>query len=350
MKTRSHKGEVREVKLRTYIQRLILILVFVFIVANIIMFYYGFQLLEPVDQENPRAEIVEIKEGDTFDEIINNLYNLELIQDPLIFEIYLRFHGLTAKLQAGHYRLDTSMSAEKISKKIVSGDTATHKVSIPEGVRVYDIADRLAKLGFNREKLLELMKEKETEFLPDEQEEINYNLEGFLLPETYYIPYGAKEEEVINLMLREFKKRIKPLREEIEESDFNIHQIVTIASLIEGEVILNSEKTMVASVIKNRLESNMRLQLDATVQYLIDEHRFRILYRDLRIDSPYNTYQRNSLPPGPINNPGINTIKAALNPDDTDYLYYVSAGDGSHIFTKSYQEHLEAIQRVRGYR
>ena len=325
-------------------------MLFVFIVSNIVMFYYGFQLLDPVNQEDPRAEIVEIKEGDSFDEIIYNLYNLELIQDPLIFEIYLRLHGLTAKLQAGHYRIDTAMSAEKIAGKIVSGDTATHKVSIPEGVRVYDIADRLAEFGFNREKLLELMKEKETEFLPDDHEEINYKLEGFLLPETYHIPYGAEEEEIINLMLREFKKNIKPLREEIEESDFNIYEVVTIASLIEAEVILDSEKAMVASVINNRLEKNMRLQLDATVQYLIDEHRFRILYSDLRIDSPYNTYQKNGLPPGPINNPGINTIEVVLDPDDTDYLYYVAAGDGSHIFTRTYQEHLEAINRVRGYR
>lgn len=341
---------MREVKLRTYIQRFILILLFVFIVSNIVMFYYGFKLLEPVNPEDPRAEIVEIKEGDSFDDIINNLYNLELIQDPLLFEIYLRFNRLTAQLQSGHYRLDTTMSAEKIAEKIVNGDTVTHRVSIPEGVRVYDIADRLAELGFDREKLLKLMKEKEVEFLADEAEKANYNLEGFLLPETYYIPYAAEEEEVVNLMLREFKKKIKPLKEEIEESEYTVHEVVTIASLIEAEVILDSEKTMVASVINNRLENNMRLQLDATIQYLIDEHKFRILYSDLRIDSPYNTYRRGGLPPGPINNPGINTIKAVLNPDDTDYLYYVAAGDGGHIFTRSYQEHLEAIQRVRGYR
>ncbi len=337
-------------KLRTYIQRMILILLFIFILSNIALFYYGLQLLEPVDGEDVQAEIVEIKEGDSFYEIIDNLYNFGLINDPLAFEIYLRLNNLTAKLQAGHYRLDTSMSAEKIAEKIVAGDTATDEFSISEGARVYDLADEIVELGADREKILAIIKEKELDFLPDEREDINYNLEGYLLPETYYIPYGAEEEEIINLMLREFRKKIKPLKEDIAESDFSIHEIVTIASLIEGEVMLDSEKTMVSSVIHNRLENDMRLQLDATVQYLIDEHRFRILYRDLEIDSPYNTYQRRGLPPGPINNPGIDAIEAVLNPEETDYLYYVATGDGSHIFTETYQEHLEAIHQIRGYR
>ena len=337
-------------KLKTYIKRFILILLFVFIISNVILYYYGMQLLEPVNLEDPEAKIVEINAGDSSNEIINNLYNLGLIQDPLVFEIYLRINNLTPKMQAGHYNLNTAMSAQEIAQKIVAGETATHKVSIPEGLRVYELADKFVEIGLDRDKLLEIIREDELEFLPDEREDINYNLEGFLFPDTYHIPYGAKEREVINLMLREFERQIEPLRGEIEESDFSLYEIITIASLIEGEVILNSEKPIVASVIYNRLEDNMMLQLDATVQYLIKEHRYRILYSDLRIDSPYNTYQRIGLPPGPINNPGIDSIKGALNPEDTDYFYYVSEGDGSHVFTETYQQHLEEIHRIRGYR
>jgi UPF0755 protein len=310
---------------------------------NLIFFSYGRQLLEPVSSKAIADEIIEIESGSSLEKVTNQLDEKGLIKDPLAFKVYLRIRGLATKIQAGYYKLSSNMSAIEIADKLVKGKAATYKVTLPEGITIEELGDLLAQRGLNKERFLSLAKDKEFNLFSTPST-VKYNLEGFLFPETYQIPYGADEEEIIDIMLAEFKRRVKALEEEIEKSEYSLYEIITIASLIQAEAQIEDEAPIIASVIYNRLNRGMKLQLDATVQYSLPERKSRLLYSDLKVDSEYNTYQNSGLPPGPINNPGIDMIKAALNPETTDYLYYVVTEKGRHTFTKSYQEHLE-VQR-----
>jgi UPF0755 protein len=154
---------------------------------------------------------------------------------------------------------------------------------------------------------------------------------------------------MVRRMVRELQERFHaPNREAIEQRGLSLHEIVTLASLIEREAKLDGERELIAGVIQNRLDSNMKLQIDATVQYALPEHKPRLLYEDLKIDSPYNTYRHHGLPPGPIASPGLPSLMAALHPARTDAFFYVARPDGSHVFSPTYDDHLQAIERIRG--
>jgi len=164
-------------------------------------------------------------------------------------------------------------------------------------------------------------------------------------------PRARPPAQLVARMITEFKKRfINKFWEPVpaEQRWGSLHQVVTLASLVEGEAKLDSERALIAGVLKNRLERGMHLECDATVQYALGKHRRRLTYSDLQIDSPYNTYRYAGLPPGPISNPGLDCLRAALKPARTEYLFYVARGDGGHIFSRTYQEHLAAIRQVRG--
>ncbi|MCK8818087.1 endolytic transglycosylase MltG [Natroniella sulfidigena] len=327
------------------LKRIGILLVLVLFIVNFALFNYGRQLLEPVDYNLTQEDkLVEIKPNTSINGIGEMLYQKGLIRSPFSFRTYLRVKDLARRVQAGHYKLNSGMSTPEIIDKLVRGKTANYTITVSEGARVEQVADLLARKGFDSDKFLELARTKDLEFLP-ERDDIKYNLEGFLFPNTYQIPYGSSERDVIRIMLNEFNKQVSPLEEQIEASDYDLHEIVTIASLIEGERKVAIEEPLIASVIYNRLERGMRLQLDATVQYSLPEHKSRLLYRDLEVDSPYNTYKISALPPGPINNPSLSAINSALNPAETEYLYYVATTGGYHEFTKTYQEHLEVQQR-----
>ncbi|WP_408954790.1 endolytic transglycosylase MltG [Natroniella sp. ANB-PHB2] len=326
------------------LKRIGLILLLVFVLINFALFNYGRQLLEPVDYNLAQEDkLVEIEPNTSTNRIGKILYEKGLIRSPFGFRIYLRVKDLSRRVQAGHYKLNSGMSTPDIIDKLVRGKTADHIITVFEGARVEQTADLLARKGFDRDEFLELARNKKLDFLP-KRDDIKYNLEGFLFPNTYRIPYGSSERDVVRIMLNEFNRQVSVLEEQIQDSDYDLHEIVTIASLIEGERKVASEEPLIASVIYNRLEIGMRLQLDATVQYSLPEHKSRLLYRDLEVESPYNTYKISGLPPGPINNPSLSAMKAALNPAETDYLYYVATTGGYHEFTRTYQEHLD-VQR-----
>ncbi|MCK8828398.1 endolytic transglycosylase MltG [Natroniella acetigena] len=321
-----------------------ILLLLVLVLINFALFNYGRQLLEPVDYNLTQTDkLVEIEPNTSINRIGKMLYQKGLIRSPFIFRIYLRVKDLSTGVQAGHYKLNSGMSTPEIIDKLVRGETADYTITVFEGARVEQIADLLAREGVDRDKFLGLARHKKLDFLP-ERDDVKYNLEGFLYPNTYRIPYGSSERDVIRIMVNEFKRQVNFLEEQIEDSDYDLYEIVTIASLIEGERKVASEEPLIASVIYNRLEIGMRLQLDATVQYSLPEHKSRLLYRDLEVDSPYNTYKISDLPPGPINNPSLSAMRSALNPAETDYLYYVATTGGYHEFTRTYQEHLE-VQR-----
>lgn len=322
------------------------------IIFTFMLFYYSSIVLQPASKlSDKRVEkLLHIKPGNTVNQIAYQLSEENIIVDPLVFKLYLRFRGATAQVKAGYYRLSSKMTLKQIVNKLIRGEMASYKLTIPEGVTIENIAQRLAKKGLKEEKVLAVAKNKEVKFInlaTKQRADLIYSLEGFLFPDTYQIPYGSSPQDIIEIMLAGFKEQIEPLRPEIKESKYNLFEIVTIASLIQAEGKLKKEFPLISSVIYNRLAKGMRLQIDATVQYVLPERKARLLYEDLKENSPYNTYLNSALPPGPINNPGLKAIKAALNPAQTDYLYYVAIGEGKHEFSKTYQEHLKIQQKLK---
>ena len=186
------------------------------------------------------------------------------------------------------------------------------------------------------------------EYFSQKNQYIKFKLEGYLYPNTYRIEKNFKPLKIYKLMLKEFEdKWLLKLKNKANNSKYNISELVTIASIVEKEAKLVEEKAIIAGVIYNRLEENMKLQIDATVQYVLPRRKERLLYSDLKFDSKYNTYLYAGLPPGPISNPGANSLEAALNPKKTEYLFYFAREDGSHQFSKTYEEHLRKQNELK---
>lgn len=305
----------------------------------------------PVDLRGSRQLLLHIPRGSTTSEIAEMLYAEGLIKSPGIFTFFSSLFGFDDDLKAGYYRLDSGMSLWAILQNLRNGRVATYQVTIPEGYEVEDIARLLEKIdGVDRKKFLELARAGDFEysFLPSKGDfNGKYLLEGFLFPDTYRFPIGAPPEMIIETMLDNFTEQfLQPFRDEIEKSKFSIHEIVTLASLIEKEAKLDRERELISGVIYNRLKKGMLLQIDATVAYSLTEKKNRLLYTDLEVKSPYNTYLHRGLPPGPIANPGLASLKAALFPADVDYLFYVARPDGSHVFTSRYNQHLKVQRNI----
>jgi len=234
-----------------------------------------------------------------------------------------------------------------ILKAITSGKTVLHPVTIPEGYRITEIAELLAeKISINKEKFI---KEARSKDLIKSLNITSDSLEGYLFPETYHFSKHTPEQKIVQAMLNTFKQRItnRNILDQIQKSDMSLHEVITLASLIEKETGMNDERKHISSVFHNRLHRNMRLQTDPTVIYAIEEFDGNIRKKDLNIDSPYNTYRYKGLPPGPIANPGIKSIVAALNPIRSNHLYFVSRKDGSHHFSSNLREHNRAVQKYQ---
>ena len=330
-------------------------------------------LLGPVDPNADRSIQLIIKKGTTAGQIANRLYENNLIRSKLLFNILISIQGLENSLQAGTYDIKTSYGMGHIIYLLVEGRVATFRVTIPEGFTVEEVTGRLSVMTpYSKEEYLNYAKQDMgRDYLKVSGKEIKYALEGFLYPDTYIIPITYTPEQIFEVMLSVFEERwldrlnrisysknsnfdLSQKRESSKQEDFNeivsqftTHQIMTIASLIEEEAKLNEEKPLVAAVIYNRLKRNMLLQIDACIQYIMSNRKDRVLYSDLGIDSPYNTYMYRGLPPGPISNPGASSIEAALNPADVDYLFYFARKDGSHVFSHSYKEHMELQYEMR---
>jgi UPF0755 protein len=283
-----------------------------------------------------------------------------LIRDSFIFKLYLRYKGEGQRFQAGVYQLAPGTALDEIIGKLNRGDIVkveTIRFTIPEGYTVVQMADKLAEAGVaNREAFLAVARN-QGEVEPPEAwafpniEDIKEPLEGYLYPETYEMKKDSTEREIIQRMLEETKRKLSTLPsdwpEKLKESGLTMHELLTVASLIEREVIVDEERPLVAGVIYHRLRIDMPLQIDATVQYALEKPKERLLYVDLELESPYNTYLHRGLPPGPIASPGLASIRAALYPQDTSYLFYVTKKDGTntHLFAETFEEHQRNIQQ-----
>ena len=296
---------------------------------------------------------IEIPEGSTTDTISHILKENDLIKSELIFKLYSKLEDRSSQYKAGTYELSTAMSQEDIMDELVKGgkSKASASFTIPEGFELKQIAQRLADNNLvDKGKFLALTSDVDRfkddyDFLEDLPKEST--LEGYLYPATYEVFEDAREEEIIKKMLDAFNNvYTSEIQLKGRELGMDTNQIMILASIIEREAVLEKERPTMSGVFHNRLEVDMPLQSCATVQYALGERRPVLSNKDVRIDSKYNTYINAGLPPAPISSPGIDSIKAAVNPEDIDYLFFVRTGDdGSHTFTTTYNEHLNAKNR-----
>ncbi|MBB3109958.1 UPF0755 protein [Paenibacillus phyllosphaerae] len=304
---------------------------------------------------------VELKSGMSPARFANELENQGIIRDAIIFSYYLRIKDEGDRFQAGVYELTPGMDKQAIIDKLNAGETMkteTVRFTIPEGYTIEQIADTLSVDGIvDKTAFLTLADTSRTWADTDEaghipdSADLEHRLEGYLFPETYEMEKGSTAEQLIDRMLKELDRKLDSLPENWEEAmaerNVDFHQLLTIASLIEREVVVDKERPIVAGIIYNRLKEEMPLQIDATVQYLLDKQKERLLESDLDVESPYNTYKVKGLPPGPIASPSLKSIEAALYPEETDYLFYVTKKDGTneHLFARTYSEHNKNIRK-----
>ncbi len=304
--------------------------------------------LQPVSASG-EAVIVEVERGHGASEISQQLEAAGLVRNARALQIYLVYSGLGKGLKAGYYELSAAMSGIQIAEKLVAGKTGSKRVTVPEGLRLDEIAERVADSGLVN--AAEFMAAATPAALAGQ---VSFALprgsvEGYLLPETYEFRLDAGAETIVRRMAGELDKQFAtPNAEAIEASGLSLHEIITLASLVEREAKVAVDRAKIAGVLTNRLTIGMKLQCDATVQYALAEHKSRLTFEDLKVDSPYNTYLHKGLPPGPIAAPGIASLQAALEPAETDALFYVARADGSHVFTRTYEEHKAAIRQIRG--
>ncbi len=297
--------------------------------------------------ETPR--FLEVEKGQGAGQIAARLEAAGLISSARLFRFYLHWQGPSFRLQAGEYRFDRPTNLTQVADKLHRGDVYLHKITIAEGLTLSETAERFATRNFgNHDRLLELMGRPETISAIDPEAQ---NLEGYLFPETYLLEKGTTEEVIVESMARQFVKNWSlERRRRARQLGLSVRQVVTLASLIEKETNQPDERRLISSVLHNRLNRNMTLDCDPTVIYavrLVKEYDGILHRSDLQLDSPYNTYLYPGLPPGPIANPGLAAIDAALDPAPTDYLYFVSANDGSHVFSRNYRDHQRAVVRYQ---
>jgi len=276
--------------------------------------------------------------------IAQNLEKDEIVRDADTFLLAVNLLKKTTAFKAGLFQLHKNSSNYLVIKKLTTGSQRFIKLTIPEGITSRRIASIVQKkMGLDSTRFVSLISD--SSFI--RQLGIDApTLEGYLFPETYYLTYGVNEKQVITAMVKQFKKAFSDsLMQRVRESGFTLNEVLTLASIIQGEAILDSEMVYISSVYHNRLRQGIPLQADPTIQYLIPDGPRRLLNKDLAIDSPYNTYKYPGLPPGPINNPGINAIIAALYPANTKYLYFVANGKGGHIFSETLRQHLNAKRK-----
>lgn len=292
---------------------------------------------------------IAISKGSSLAEITNQLLDQKIISNRRTFLMAVKAMGHETDIPAGTYRLQEARTNFQIITQLVNGTPVLRRVTVLEGWTMETIAENLVqRVGIDKARFLQLCHD--TQFI--HQLGIpSTSLEGFLFPETYYFPEGEKEEVIIHTMVEEYRKVMNDKnRARAAELGFSELELVTLASIIEGEAIYDSERPIISGVYHNRLKLGMRLQADPTIQYIIDDSPRRLLNRDLKIKSPYNTYLNYGLPPGPINSPGKESLLAALYPDDNEYLYFVARGDGYHTFSITPAEHNKAKRKFQKIR
>jgi len=301
-------------------------------VVTLCLLILGISALFILSPRPPKTSLVTIVQGMAAEEVAEFLKKEGLIPSKNYFLLILRLSGAQKKIKAGVYEISSKEGTRRIIDKLVSGKCKRVKLSVPEGFTARQIAELIEQKGLGRkDRFLQIVEEK--------------RLEGYLFPETYLVSFDTSEEEIIDMMVGQFNKVFtEGLEQRGKEFNFTKRDIVILASIIEKEAAKDEERPLISAVFHNRLKKRWYLESCATVQYALGERKENLTYKDLKVDSPYNTYTHFGLPPGPICNPGLGSIKAALYPTETDLMFFVAEGEGTHKFSKYYQKHLE-VQR-----
>ena len=330
----------------------IIFLIFTIVVAGG-YFYYWQGIYSPMSQDESVLSFT-IRPGEGAETIAANLYNSGLIKNRQLFKIYLWQKDLGTKIQAGAYLLNTKMSIRDIALRLSTGQIENREIIIKiiEGWSIEDIDEYLSNLNIISSREFSNLANQKSAPWPFEFAKpaalagipADQPLEGYLFPDTYRMYNDARAEDVIEKLINTFASRLTgEMINEINKQGKTIHEIITTASIIEKEVSLDKDRKIVSGILNKRLDIGMRLEVDSSINYITGKNDPAARYSDLEIDSPYNTYKYYGLPPGPICNPGLSSINAAINPVDSDYLFYLNRQDTKTketIFSKTYDEHL----------
>ena len=280
--------------------------------------------------------------GASLAQIADTLQEQSLIQQPKLFVLWAKMLGYEKKIKAGMFEIPVGLNYPQLIAYIGEAKPLDIKVTLIEGWTSAEITSELSrKLNLYITKLDSLVYD--SVFCMTNGIH-SHNMTGYLLPDTYTFPFGISEQQVLSYLAGKTLALFESdsARNALEASNYSAHQIITLASIVEGEAIIDDERSVIASVYWNRLKRRMRLQADPTIQFILKDGPRRLLYKDLEIDSPYNTYKYAGLPPGPINNPGKASILATLFPEQSKFYFFVARGDGSHVFSRNSAEHARA--------
>ncbi len=304
----------------------------------------GFIFSCPLPKGSPKVTVY-VEPGSSTAKVADLLYRARIVRDPLAFRVLARLMRADGKLQSGEYEFEPGIFAWDAMRSLVSGRVVYYSVTVREGLPVEQIASLIEERGFGKkEAFLELCKD--PSYLPDfisadSQGEVRYALEGYLFPDTYFIRRGMTEKEIVQMMVKRFTSVFtSDLLSKARSANMSPREVAALASIVEREAYAPEERPVIAAVYLNRLRIGMKLDADPTVVYAVGkEAGYAPLYKDLEVDSPYNTYKNAGLPPGPIGNFGKASLEAVLAPAKVDYLYFVAKKDGTHAFARTLSEH-----------
>ena len=315
-----------------------------FFLTNIFFIALFYLTLAPSRQETVK---VRIPAGASLGEISRLLAENRVIKSRLAFELMTKLRHLDTGLRAGDYAIPPESRPWEVITLLTTGQGEQVRLTLPEGLTDKEVLERIhsALPALDRDRLLGLAA---GNTLAGELGLAGPGLTGYLFPDTYFVPPNIDEAGVLRLMAGHFLEVYRSLAAGPDPpQDPELRGTVILASIIEKEAVRDSERSIISSVFLNRLAADRPLESCATVLYVLGKHKSRLLYRDLEVQSPYNTYLHKGLPPGPICNPGRESLAAALQPARTDYLYFVARGDGGHVFSRSLEEHARAKRRYR---
>ncbi|MFC5542063.1 MAG: endolytic transglycosylase MltG [Bacilli bacterium] len=352
IKQRKQEGKV----VRRIVARVTVIVIACILFIGIFGTLYVKSALKPVDPESEEQIQVEIPMGSGISTISKILEKSGIIKDATIFKYYAKFKN-QSNFQAGNYTMTPSMTLDEILESLKTGKVYREPVmtiTVPEGMTLEQIGKIVEKrTKYTKEQFMERVNSKEfienvmstyPELFTDEilNGNIRYPLEGYLFPATYsFYDENVSLDDIILPMIDKTNSVIGEYKSLLAEKEMTVHELLTFASLLEEEATEKTDRETIASVFYNRLEIGMPLQTDPSVLYALGGHKERVLYEDLKVQNPYNTYVNPGLPPGPIANAGVVSIEAALNPTDTEYLYFLADKEGNNHFAKSFEEHLQ---------
>ena len=325
-----------------------IITIFLFLIITILScLYLDLQIYanQPAAVETGE-KMVMVLTGQGFKAFAQRLHQEGIIEHPFKFEMLARLKGDDKIIKAGEYELSSAMPPSTILSILVSGKVRLYKFTVPEGYNLKQIASLAARAGYASDDVF--LKAATNAALVHAMGIEAETFEGYLFPDTYHFPKGSSPEMIISAMVKRFRTVFEPeWKNRAKNLKISVHQVVTLASLIEKETGAAFERPLIASVFHNRLKRRMRLESDPTVIYGLNDYNGNITRKHLSMPTPYNTYTISGLPPGPIASAGTDAIKAALYPAETRFLYFVSKKDGTHQFSTNFKDHQRAVQKYQ---